>query len=93
MGPQKRDREFVYIDLFLFCVCFGSCSFFLLLSSFFSLISLSSFSSLSSLSSLSCGPWVNEFNAQGPARMADATYHAAATYHAKGRSGGEREFT
>ena len=36
MGPQSAvDREFVYIDFFLFCVCFGSCSFFLLLSSFF----------------------------------------------------------
>ena len=42
MGPQKAvDREFVYIDFLLFFVCFGSCSLFLLLSSFF--LSLSSF--------------------------------------------------
>ena len=36
MGPQSAvDREFVYIDFFLFCVFFGSRSLFLLLSSFF----------------------------------------------------------
>ena len=40
MGPPEAvDREFVYIDLFVFCVCFGSRAFFFLPPAFFLLSS------------------------------------------------------